>query len=215
MYIPMPSPRGTNKAGLFIPASRFGAAAAAYDERRGLQRYGRDQNDERRDDDTNGEHPAHEVLRRARKSLTTAECEPLRALLGRLLMAEKEDADADDDEEEADGRTGTPDAGYENTGREPPSADKRKMGRDEPRPGGEVDPIVKRAQDAARQHYLAYDAKRRKKGQLAAAEEMASIPLPRNISVRYAPAPPRLATDAASAADFAARHPEVARIKVI
>jgi hypothetical protein len=146
MYIPMPSPRGTNRAGLFIPASRFGAAAAAYDAKRGLQRYGRDQNDDLRDDDTNGEHPAHEVLRRARKSLTTAECEPLRALLGRLLMAEKEDADADE-EEEADGRTGTPDAGAD-----------------------------KRAQDAARQHF-AFDLRTR--------------------------------------ADFATRHPEVARIKVI
>jgi hypothetical protein len=213
MYIHMPSPRGTNKAGLFIPASRFGAAKAAYDAKRGLQRYGRDQNDDPRDDDTNGEHPAHEVMRRARKSLTTAECEPLRALLGRLLMAEKEDAEEDDDGE-ADGRTGTPDAG----------ADKRKMGRDEPppfsgrpRPGGKVDPIVKRAQDAAWQYYLAYDAtaKRRKKEQLAAATDMALIDQPRDLSVYHAPSPPPIATDARTAADFAARHPEVARIKII
>jgi hypothetical protein len=182
MYIPMPSPRGTNRAGLFIPASRFGAAKAAYDAKRGL-RYGRDQNDDPRDDDTNGEHPAHEVLRRARKSLTTAECEPLRALLGRLLMAEKEDAeDDDDDEDEADGRTGTPDAGR--TARdEPPPFPGR------PRPGGENEPVLSRAQDAARQHFqLAYGASKRST---------------------------QMAVDSRTAADFAARHPEVARIKVI
>jgi hypothetical protein len=39
MYIPMPSPNGTNKAGLFLPASRFASAAAAYDSKRGLSRH--------------------------------------------------------------------------------------------------------------------------------------------------------------------------------
>jgi hypothetical protein len=47
---PMPSPKGTNRAGLFIPASpRFGAAY-----------------DAALSGSPEGEHPAHEVLRAAR-----------------------------------------------------------------------------------------------------------------------------------------------------
>jgi hypothetical protein len=216
----MPSPRGTNKAGLFIPASpRFGAA---YDGRRGLGRdaalstspnsgapMGRRAED---DDPGEGEHPAHEVLRRARASLSASECQQLRDLLGRLLMAEQDDGEPDD--EDADGTTGTPDAG----------ADTRQLGRDEtppfsgrPRPGGEMDPIVKRAQDAAWQHFLAFDAvsRRRRKEQLAAATDMALIITPRDLSVRHAAQPPRIATDAAADREFAARCPEVARVKII
>lgn len=37
MFIPMPSPNKTNKARLFVPASRFGPVAA-YDSKRGLGR---------------------------------------------------------------------------------------------------------------------------------------------------------------------------------
>jgi hypothetical protein len=200
----MPSPRGTNKAGLFIPASRFGHAA--YDARRGL---GRDAGEST--SPNMREHPATEVLRRARAALSASECQQLRDLLGRLLIAEQDDGEPDD--EDAAETTGTPEG-----------ADKRKMGRDEPppfsgrpRPGGEVDPIVKRAQDAAWQYFLAYDAtaKRRMKEQLAAATDMALIELPRDLSVRYAAPQPRIATDAAVDRDFAARHPEVARIKII
>ena len=80
-----------------------------------------------------------------------------------------------------------------------------------------MDPLVKRAQDAAWQHFLALDAtsRRRRKEQLAAAEDMALIPVPRDLSVRYPAPPPRIASDARADRDFAARHPEVARIKVI
>jgi hypothetical protein len=56
MYVPMPSPRGTNRAGLFIPASRFGVFDVAYDAALSGS--------------PEGEHPAHEVLRRARAALT-------------------------------------------------------------------------------------------------------------------------------------------------
>jgi hypothetical protein len=203
MYIPMPSPRGTNRAGLFIPASRFGLVhKAAYDARHGLAR----------DAESNEEsgHPAHEVMRRARASLRTSECEQLRALLGKLLMAEREDEDDDGSEQEADGRSRTPDAGRMSTDEPPPFSGR-------PRPGGEVDPIVKRAQDAAWQYFLAYDAtaKRRKKEQLAAATDMALIELPRDLSVRYAAPQPRIATDERADRDFAARCPEVARIRII
>jgi hypothetical protein len=59
VYIPMPSPQGTNRAGLLIPASRFGLVRkAAYDARRGLA------HDQESDEEAG--HPAHEVMRRAR-----------------------------------------------------------------------------------------------------------------------------------------------------
>lgn len=220
MYIPMPSPRGTNKAGLFIPA-RFGAA---YNSRRGLARdelpaaalstspnsgapMGRRAED---DEDEGGqgerEHPAHEILRRARASLSADDCYRLKTILGRLIMAEN---DQGRPEEEAT-IPSEPIEGH---------------------PDGEMDPTVKRTQDAAWQHFLALDAarkraqttgmafdataERRKREQTAAAVDMALIPLPRDLTVRYATPRPRVAYDAATDADFAKSHPEVARIRCI
>ena len=256
MYIAMPSPNGTNKAGLFLPASRFANAAAAYNSARGLSRralraydqlstqpnsgvpwnladeretakygLGRSGAEDDEDDETNGNgEQVHEILRRARASLSDKECHMLKTILGRMIMAENE-PDEDDDEEDA-----VVASRFETNGDR-----RRRMGRDrdEPLPknaleggmGGAADKRhakdVRRAQDAAWQHVqnrLAFDAatrKRRDREQAAAAAEFAAIPRPRDLTVYHAAPTPRMATDAAADRDFAARHPEVARIKVI
>ena len=236
MYIAMPSPNGTNKAGLFLPASRFASAAAAYDSKHGLSRralraydqmatqpnsgqpwnladddetekfgLGRRVEDDE-DDETNGEDPVHEIMRRARAAGLHNDCGQLRNILGRLLMAEKARAEEEDEDAENEAAVAS---------RSETNGDKRRrMGRDEPllrnaAEGGIRGATsdrrhakdVRRAQDAAWLQSIAYDAVRKHFGK----DRLAAIPARKKT----------YAQDAAAAADFAERHPEVARIKVL
>jgi hypothetical protein len=213
MLIPMPSPLGTNKAGLFISAPPF--HAAAYDSRRGLgsSRIGRDEELSTnpnsgvplavrpRAEDDDQEDAVHEVMRRARVA-NLNDCGQLRTILGNLLMAEK--AQADDDEEHEKNAAEVASRFDDAQNVVDPSTDPLLLSQNK----------LQRAQDAACS--IADFAK--------AHPEVARIrniggydapALPQSMCVRHAAPPPRIAFDVASDRAFAESHPEVARIKVI
>ena len=230
--IPMPSPSGRNRAGLFLPAGRFAGPVAAYDSKRGL---GRDEDYSEEEPDAGGEldgiaanHPCAAALTFAGKRLGAAKMKMLQHLLGEAAMLPEREEDVGEGEDtlleserwdsarDKKGRRGAQD--------EPPPFSGR------PRPGGTMDPIrasdsLRRIQDDAWAHALALDHAR-KHGvpglppvmafdaiKAAADEALRLASRIQNSTVYLAPAPvPRsIAMDESFARDW----PEIARIKLL
>ena len=170
MFIPMPSPNNTNKARLYVPASRFGPVAA-YDFKRGLASDGK-KFDPEGDLELPDDHPAVSAMRYARARLNSSDCQVLKHLLRKAALSSPKEEDDFEDEptEDDEGEGGMSNAERSALARkvEAEAQDKkRKLGKDEPPPfpgrprqGGTTDPL-RQAQDAAWEHAKAIDRARK------------------------------------------------------